>query len=253
MVQFADYLRVALLPNWGQALQLAFQLVRNHERFHFRFDVYALHEELTRETPLYNRYHDEVYQSILCSSECSEEALANRSALEHTDWTRWPEGARDAIEDLFLQSPPGYRDFRRPVAELQASLGGQLASTDASEQMPQPQALWVGNAGPFRSIPCPEHILVAGDAGSGAQLRLKGRNRVWDFHKGDADRWPSWPHGHDLNTGHKLSLSDGRIYDPRTRQAVDREPIKRVIEIRGDIERRWPGMALDPLQSAASL
>lgn len=46
---------------------------------------------------------------------------------------------------------------------------------------------------------------------------VKRKGHVWDFHKTDADPWPSRLHGHDYEKGLKLDAVTGDIYDVATR------------------------------------
>ncbi|WP_431201571.1 hypothetical protein ACQ86E_20770 [Bradyrhizobium betae] len=46
---------------------------------------------------------------------------------------------------------------------------------------------------------------------------IKRKGHVWDFHKTDADPWPSRLHGHDYEKGLKLDALTGDIYDVATR------------------------------------
>lgn len=46
---------------------------------------------------------------------------------------------------------------------------------------------------------------------------VKRKGHVWDFHKTDADPWPSRLHGHDYEKGLKLDAITGDIYDVATR------------------------------------
>lgn len=46
---------------------------------------------------------------------------------------------------------------------------------------------------------------------------IKRKGHVWDFHKTDADPWPSRLHGHDYDKGLKLDAITGDIYDVATR------------------------------------
>jgi hypothetical protein len=45
---------------------------------------------------------------------------------------------------------------------------------------------------------------------------------VWDFHKADADPWPSLLHGHDYERNLKLDAIASEIYDVGTRQRCKR-------------------------------
>src|SRR5262249_27259926 len=62
-----------------EAAFLAFSLLQAHERFHFRFDLGALHDELVLKVPLFNSYFTRVYQKAVFTAQCFEESLANRA------------------------------------------------------------------------------------------------------------------------------------------------------------------------------
>jgi len=47
---------------------------------------------------------------------------------------------------------------------------------------------------------------------------IKRDGYVWQFHKTDADNWPSALHGHDYEKGLKIDAIDGRIYDVGSKQ-----------------------------------
>ena len=46
---------------------------------------------------------------------------------------------------------------------------------------------------------------------------MKRGSFVWDFHKSDADPWPSLLHGHDYDKGLKLDAITGQVYDVVTK------------------------------------
>jgi hypothetical protein len=50
------------------------------------------------------------------------------------------------------------------------------------------------------------------------EKQVKRSGYVWDFHKSDADPWPSPLHGHDYEKGLKLDAITGEIYDTATRE-----------------------------------
>jgi hypothetical protein len=255
----------------AQASTLALEILRRHEAFHFRFDVYALHQELATGKPLYNRYSTAVYRQVRCTAECFEEALANRACVYSRNWpdpdpvrkvtkrlgaVRFPSRVRGFLERLCREMPPGYRDFGSPLSDLREGLGGQLMHGCNGVHLPEPQARWVGHAGPFRKLSfCPESVLVnpVARASDVPQFRLRAGGHIWDFHKGDQDTWPSSPHGPDYEDGSKLSLADGKIYNVRTRKAVGREKLERLKQIRQECEHRWPDVPLPVLQIEAAL
>jgi hypothetical protein len=51
---------------------------------------------------------------------------------------------------------------------------------------------------------------------------VKRAGYVWNFHKADADPWPSRLHGHDYENNLKLDAITGEIYDVGTRQRCKR-------------------------------
>src|ERR1700677_5058863 len=46
---------------------------------------------------------------------------------------------------------------------------------------------------------------------------VKRGSFVWDFHKSDADPWPSLLHGHDYDKGLKLDAITSQVYDVVTK------------------------------------
>ncbi len=83
----AKVMRDLKVSDPDKAKQLAVEIVRRHELFHFRFDLYALHQELSLRRPLYNRYHQKVYSTVWGTDQCYEESLANRCCAY--EWPRF--------------------------------------------------------------------------------------------------------------------------------------------------------------------
>lgn len=50
------------------------------------------------------------------------------------------------------------------------------------------------------------------------EKEIKAGGYVWNFHKNDADNWPSALHGHAYEQRAKLDVLTGYIYDTVTRQ-----------------------------------
>jgi hypothetical protein len=174
--------------------RLAVEIIRKHELFHFRFDLFALQQELTLKRPLYNKYQRDVYQKVLFTEECYEESLANassvsgwslfdrladtlstRSFLSIEDFLEFDEVVQAAatasrfigrtridkfVREFCKQAPPGYRDFDRDPTDLRSGLGGQLLNSSANEKLLNPQAEWVGRSSAFADRKyCPEYLL----------------------------------------------------------------------------------------------
>jgi len=134
--QFAEVVRREFQLKPDEAARQAFNIVRAHERFHFRFDVSALYHELILKKPLYNEYFASVYRTVYCTAECFEEALANRACLElplipRPRKSAWYIETRQSamkpfLEKLFARLPPGYKDYGRPLNELCSGLEGNF-------------------------------------------------------------------------------------------------------------------------------
>ena len=283
--------------------RLAVEILRKHEMFHFRFDLFALQQELMLQRPLYNEYHRNVYSKVLFTEECFEESLANASCA--SGWTLYqilaqrlansnfyqrpvvrtegpltlsieefvrfleidevqvanfsrllgqPSPIEMFVRQLCKQAPHGYRDFDRDSSELRSGLGGQLLTSLPSTKLPMPQAAWVGRPEAYAAREnCPEYVLVSPKTDySGIQrLLIRNAGEVWEFHKYDPDPWPSKPHGHNRETGEKLDLANGLIYD-RNKTPCRRCAEKKLTELRAWIEKRWSDTSLPPLTWATT-
>lgn len=147
----------ASYPGYGPSLRLAYEFLREHERFHLKFDLYALSVEATIGRALYEplkrtyRHH--------CTYQI-EEALANRDAWE---WAkRGRVGLSEFAYDFMKLQPDAYARFDEKKFDLSGELAANLLDLNLSG-MPrrEDQALWVGNV-PLellrRSL-CPEYLV----------------------------------------------------------------------------------------------
>ena len=48
------------------------------------------------------------------------------------------------------------------------------------------------------------------------EITIKKDGQIWRIHKNDADPFPSNPHAHNLESGLKLDLSNGKLYYKRS-------------------------------------
>lgn len=242
-----------------QADFLAQNLVLSHEFYHFRLDLYALHQELILKKPLYLQYVDSLYRLVVCTPECYEESLANCAVLETSRnlvkrsssvlfrniIPSWPSYARNFCE----AQPPGYRDFGRPKPKLREGLGGQLHFRQTRKSLAQPQAQWVGIS-PLRSSECPTYLVQRTPASQrGIRLRVKLSGDIWVCHRYDPDPFPSRPHAHNQQTGQKLHLGTGDIFDPHGRQPRGKVGDKILLQIRNEISQKWPDVMLPSIPS----
>lgn len=56
---------------------------------------------------------------------------------------------------------------------------------------------------------------------------------IWDFHKADADPFPSVPHGHSTNGKYKLKLWSGEVFDIQTNKLVGKSSKKEMLKLYG--------------------
>jgi hypothetical protein len=244
-------LSLLLMRNVGvgpvEAERVAFNLLRAHERFHFRFDLGALYDELVLKTPLYNAYSKEVYQKIFRTADCFEESLANRALILFRNRDVQPQH-RDALDQFVRHfcknSPPGYRDYDRNPTEMKECLLGQLRSGKINVRLSGPQQEWLAN---FTRRECPEYLVISSRFATGRFLRIKSGGRIWIIHRSDLDPWPSKPHAHDYERRQKLDLRSGDIFSLPGRNQVEKLRRKDFLFLREQLGRQHPDLELPPL------
>ena len=69
------------------------------------------------------------------------------------------------------------------------------------------------------------------------EKHVKRGSYIWDFHKTDADPWPSRLHGHDYQKGLKLDAVTGNVYDVGTRQCCKKLKPKHLLEIQEKLRK----------------
>lgn len=147
----------ATYPGSGVPEQLAHDFLRQHERFHLKFDLYSLSVEANLGRHLYSplkrafRSH-RVWQV--------EEAVANREAWD------WAKRSRVAIEDFafdFMKLQPGaYARFDEERFALTSELAANLLDLDLSVHARRDdQSLWIGDVPQalLRRSLCPEYLV----------------------------------------------------------------------------------------------
>ena len=148
-------------PGYGSPLHLAHQFLREHERFHFKFDLYALSSEAQIGKLLYEPLklafrHHRIYQV--------EEALANRDAW---DWAKQKRiGLGELAYDFLKLQPGAYARFDEKKAELSSELAANLLDLSLTRMARrQDQALWIANVPNtfLRKSLCPEYLVYPAD------------------------------------------------------------------------------------------
>ena len=225
---------------------LAADLVKPHEYYHFRADLYALHQELILRRPLYLPYSNHVYPQVWLTSDCYEESLANCSLCDHAARSRarrfvparqyWHQYAVDFCD----KQPPGYRDYGRPRELMKRGLGGQI-NLGQSQMLPVPQSEWVGLHPYDVRRDCPVYLIPRTPSSrSGLKITVKCAGDNWRFHLYDPDPFPSAPHGHNLSTGEKLNPYTGERFGPRGRNHTGMLSPNELRRVQADIVRKWP-------------
>jgi hypothetical protein len=235
------------------AAKLVEQLVFRHEMFHFKFDLYALHEKLILGKPLYCEYLSKIYKKVVYTEECYEEALVNLTTIQSArGWKRrlrLPSSPNKHLRKLCENSPPGYSDFDKAPEVLRGGLGGQLIFGKVGQALDYPQSTWLDVRSPFDSESnCPVYLVSnTGDVvPSFTPIIVRQSGGPWRFNRYDADNWPSQPHGHHLETGEKLNITNGEVWKNRKHKSR-RITTKELETIHKRLRERWPDVQLPNL------
>jgi len=165
-------------PQAISPLEWAYSFVRAHERYHFRFDIYALTMEGAARAAFYEplsrafRHHP---------SHLVEEALANEAAykwaLFHTDWHS---GVVTFARDYLRLQPHAYARFEEPQAELRAELAANLLDLDLKLSARRHDQQWGVARVPNFLDECPEYLisLPVRPRGIRPALRIPSVNKV---------------------------------------------------------------------------
>ena len=100
----------------------AVRFLHRHERFHFRFDAWAISHEAIVDQPLYETYHRSYYQFLFPSEKVVEESLANK----HTLLSLKGEEIGEFMRDFMDRQPGAYSQYGRDITELRATLAANL-------------------------------------------------------------------------------------------------------------------------------
>ncbi|MBN1974365.1 MAG: hypothetical protein JW787_12050 [Sedimentisphaerales bacterium] len=139
------------------SINIAYRFLREHERFHFKFDLYSLSAEAKIGRSLYDplkrafRNH-RIYQV--------EEALSNHYAWE---WARQKNVGLDEFAYDFMKIQPGaYARFDENKIELGGELAANLLDLNlSSTARREDQSLWIGTVPEelLRRQLCPEYFV----------------------------------------------------------------------------------------------
>lgn len=136
-----------------------------------------------------------------------QEALVTRLGLPGVEWI--PE--RDLSSEDLVSAVAGY-DFPRVLERI--SMEGVL----------------------------PSEVIARLD-----EERIRQNGEIWEIHKTDDDPWPSNPHAHNVQTGWKLDLRNGDLYDPQKKRKesyVCRLKRKSLLELRSRFKCPLPSLVV---------
>lgn len=144
-------------PGYGSSPRLAYEFLREHERFHYKFDIYALSVEAKIGRALYDPLkcafsHHRIHQV--------EEALANRDAWEWAKRERV--GLGEFAYDFMKLQPGAYARFDERKFDLAGELAANLIDLNLSRTARrEDQALWICNVPDelLRRSLCPEYFV----------------------------------------------------------------------------------------------
>ncbi len=107
----------------NDAIRAALAFLYFHERFHFRFDAWAISQESSTGLPLYENYRNGVYRSFHPSEYVYEETLANLHALASIRSF----GVHSFCKQFVLSQPGAYSNIEKETRqEFLARLAAQL-------------------------------------------------------------------------------------------------------------------------------
>jgi hypothetical protein len=136
----------------------ALDLVRRHEWFHYKFDLWALTVESAKHKNLYMPLKEAFRYS---PNDQVEEALANQDAY---NWARTQkQGLKDFAVNFMSVQPGAYRRYIERRTDLLAELGGNLIDQRiGGSSFRYDQVLWNGQIGlykPGKHWRPPEHLI----------------------------------------------------------------------------------------------
>ncbi len=152
----ADLLRETY-PGHGPTIPLALEFLRQHERYHLFFDLWALSIDAALRQNLYQRlkiaFRDHAIHQV-------EEALANRAAWDWAKQTRI--GLNEFATDFLKIQPGAYSRFDEPKLALSSELAAHFFDCNFKPGASRyDQAHFVANAPDSltRKSLCPEYIV----------------------------------------------------------------------------------------------
>jgi len=148
-------------PGYGRPYKWAYELLRAHERFHFKFDLSALAFEAANKKALYDPLK---YCFRNCKEFLVEEALANKEAWL---WAKQPRiGLGDFAYNFSKLQPGAYGRFDEDWAKLGGELAANLIDLNFSQSARRDDlAYWLGTVPDvlLRKSLCPEYFVRPAD------------------------------------------------------------------------------------------
>ena len=147
----------ATYPGYGPSEKMAYEFLRQHERFHLKFDLYALAMEAALGRHLFEPLKQTFTRHRIHQV---EEALANRDAWE---WAKQPRiGMEEFAYDLMKLQPGAYARFDEDRSALSSELAANFLDLNLHiGAQRNDQAPWVAIVPDIllrRSL-CPEYVV----------------------------------------------------------------------------------------------
>jgi len=87
----------------------------------------------------------------------------------------------------------------------------------------------------LKTLKFKESILPPGVPGRLDEKQVKVKNEIWRIHKSDPDTRPSNPHAHNIQTGYKLHLGNGQLFDSKCKPLNCKISKKHLLAIRDEL------------------
>lgn len=154
-----EHLSSRMTQDYGihDALARTYELLRRHERYHFKADMYTMMLELVRQEKLYVPVR-RAFRG--CSTQFVEEALANRDVWNFVRDKERP--LKDFARDWMTVQPGAYRRFEQPKDELAAEWAANTLDGNYSRGARRDDVgAWTVSVPPIfkRAGVCPEWVI----------------------------------------------------------------------------------------------
>ena len=137
------------------------------------------------------------------------------------EWTRLIDGVHSALEEQIGRLIDRDELKTMAVTKLGAEsavmlMGHELPTVEELADLVRADAQTGRLSAPLQEIQLDESLISPGVFARLDEATIKSGGEIWRIHKYDADPFPSNPHAHNLETGLKLHLGTGELFEKTT-------------------------------------